>query len=250
MKKIKIGQEWLDRLMPEGFPVSSSTIISGPGGTGKPLIGFMVVSSWLEQGGSVVFMPLQYPSRAFTVTTLKRLSGLEVGDYADKIAFIVFDPTISFTQKISKDTIKANLLKSEVWEKLIEEASNLVKGSELGTIIFGSALNLLLFSKTYKDSILTKLKDVLENSKNETYLFSVSTTAFRDEVRILENAADNLMFTKVEKSLKLYFSIIRMKDVKFLSEEVIVPLSKQVWMDIKEVAHATMTKMIPTIRKI
>ena len=250
MKKIKIRHEWLDRLMPEGLPVPSSTLISGPGGTGKPLIGFTFVSSWLEQGGSVVFVPLQYPSRDFTVTTLKRLYGIEIKNYADKVAFIKFDPAIRSMQKVSKDVIKANLLKPKVWEQSIENASSLVEQSELGTMIFGSALNLLLFSKTYKNSILKKLKETLEKNKNKTYLFSVSTSAFREKIRILENAADNLMFTRMEKPMRLYLRITKMKEVKFLKEEVRVPLSKQVLQDIKEIAEATRKRMIPTIRRI
>lgn len=250
MKKIKTRHEWLDKLMPVGLPIPSSTLISGPGGTGKPLIGFTFVSSWLEQGGSVVFVPLQYPSRDFTETTLKRLYGTEIKNYADKVAFVKFDPTIRSMQTVSKDMIKANLLKPEVWEHSIENASNIVEQSELGTMIFGSALNLLLFSETYKDSILKKLEETLKKDKTKTYLFSVSTTVFREKIRILENAADNLMFTRMEKPMKLYLRITKMKEVRFLEEEVRVPISKQVLYDIKEVAETTRRRMIPMIRRI
>ena len=250
MNKIKLHYEWLSKLMPEGLPVPSSTLISGPGGTGKPLIGFAFVSSWLEQGGSVVFVQLQYPSKDFTAATLRKAYGIRIENYANRIAFIEFDPSIRFIREVSKDVIKANLLKPEVWVHSIENATKVVEKSELGTMVFGSALNLLLFSKTYKDSILEKLKETLEKDKTKTYLFTVSTSAFREKIRILEDTADNLMFTRMEKPMKLYFRIIKMKGVKFLKDEVRVPLSEQVLKDIKEVADATRRRVVPIIREI
>ena len=38
MKHLKTNKKWLDQLIPEGILVPSSTIISGPGGSGKPII--------------------------------------------------------------------------------------------------------------------------------------------------------------------------------------------------------------------
>ncbi len=49
MKHLKTNQEWLDQIIPEGIIVPSSTIISGPGGSGKPIIGSLLASSWLKQ---------------------------------------------------------------------------------------------------------------------------------------------------------------------------------------------------------
>jgi hypothetical protein len=36
MKNLKINISWLEELLPEGMMIPSSTMISGPGGTGKP----------------------------------------------------------------------------------------------------------------------------------------------------------------------------------------------------------------------
>lgn len=250
MRTLKTGLEWLDRLMPEGLPVPSSTLISGPGGTGKPLIGFAFVASWLEQGGSAVFIPLQYPSKDFTEETLERLYGIEFENYVDKVAFIQFDPTIHSMETLSENTLKANLLKPEVWGKSLETASGFVEKGELGTMVFGSALNLLLFSKTYGDAMLKKLEETVGKDKTRTYLFTVSTSAFREKIEVLEKAADNLMFARMEKPMKLHLRITKMKEAKFLDEEVVVPVSEEVLKDIKEVADATRRRMIPTIRKI
>lgn len=47
MLRLNTGYQWLDKVMPEGLLIPSSTLISGPGGTGKPLIAFAFISSCL-----------------------------------------------------------------------------------------------------------------------------------------------------------------------------------------------------------
>lgn len=74
MNTLYVQQEWFDRLLPEGLPIPSSTLLSGPGGSGKPLIGSVIVAAWLRQGGSVVFMSLQYPDHSFIAAGLKKTS--------------------------------------------------------------------------------------------------------------------------------------------------------------------------------
>ena len=60
MLNVKIQQNWIDRLLPQGFPFPSSTIISGPGGSGKPLIGSLFASAWLKMGGNVIYFLVNY----------------------------------------------------------------------------------------------------------------------------------------------------------------------------------------------
>ena len=60
METITTGIKWIDDLAPEGFPTKSITVITGPGGSGKPLIGETFVSAWLKNGGSVIIMSLKY----------------------------------------------------------------------------------------------------------------------------------------------------------------------------------------------
>ena len=50
MKTLELEQGWLQKLLPEGLPYPTSTLISGPGGTGKPLVELAFVSSWLRAG--------------------------------------------------------------------------------------------------------------------------------------------------------------------------------------------------------
>jgi hypothetical protein len=81
----------MNEILPGGWPTGTSTVITGSGGTGKPLVGQVVAGNWLRQGGDVVFMSLQYPSREFIVEGLRRISRIELEDCAGKVAFIELD---------------------------------------------------------------------------------------------------------------------------------------------------------------
>ncbi|MFO7889925.1 MAG: ATPase domain-containing protein [bacterium] len=250
MKTLKTHTPWLDTLLPEGIPVPSSTLISGPGGTGKPLVEFAFISAWLKANGSLIAIPLQYPTPDLMQTAMKKLYNVDLKNYINKIAYIQFDPHTETCKKLNNNTVKANMVKPGVWDEAVIMAEKMIAKSDLGTMVFGSALNLLLFSTEYQNSILTKLKDIAQNDKSKTYAFAVSTSAFADKIKILEEAADNLMYTRVEKPMKLFFKISRMKQVKFSNKEVQVPISKEMLEDIRGVAESTRKKRIPEIRKI
>ena len=250
MNTLKLEEEWLQKLLPEGSPYSSSTLISGPGGTGKPLVEFAFVSSWLKSGGSVIGIPLQYPNTEFMRSAMSNLYNINLKNYHDKIAYIQFDPSIDGCEEIGDDTIKANMLKPCVWGEAIERAESMIEKSEFGALVFGSALNLLLFSPTYKKDAIKNLETIIKNDKSRTYIFSVSTSAFADEIREWEEAADNLMYTRMEKPMRLFFKILKMKEVKFSREEVEVPISREALTEIKDVAETTRKRIIPEIVKI
>lgn len=150
----------------------------------------------------------------------------------------------------SSNTLKANLLKPEVWDETINSAESMFNKTGPGTMVFGSALNLLLFSKTYKDSMLNKLKNALQQDKSRTYAFAVSTSILADEIKILEDAADNLMCTRIEKPMKLLLKIDRMKGVGFSGKESQVPISEEMLKEINEIAEITRKTRIPEIKKI
>jgi KaiC/GvpD/RAD55 family RecA-like ATPase len=250
MTNLKTNIPWFEELLPEGIVVPSSTLISGPGGTGKPLVEFAFVDAWLKAGGSLIGLPLQYPSGELVRAAMLKLYGTDLNNYKGKIAFIQFDPFANDCVKIKEDTLQANVVKPELWDKAIEMAEDIVEKTELGTMVFGSALNLLLFSKTYGEAILEKLKNALQNDKSRTYAFAVSTTALADKIKILEDVADNLMFTRMEKPMKLFLKIERMKNVEFIKEEKEVPISEALLKEINEIAEATRKTRIPEIMKI
>lgn len=253
MKKFKIGEDWFDELMPEGLPIPSSTLISGEGGSGKPLLGFSVLSSWLKQGGNLIFI-LTSTGKDFVELSMGKIYDVEIKDYKENLAFIEFnpslDPTVDSIEE-SDETIKANLVNPEVWDKAIEVASEkLRQESELGTLIFCSAINLFLFSKTYRKGILNRLRELIKEDKTKTYLFTASTSAYKEEISTLETVADNLMFTRSEKPMKLFLKITNMKEVNFSKKEIEVPLKTEDLLTIKNLAEGSRKDLIPTIAKI
>jgi KaiC/GvpD/RAD55 family RecA-like ATPase len=83
MQTIKTNIDWFDKMIPDGLPVKSTTIITGPGGSGKPLIGEYFLSSWLKNGGSAVIISLQYPSPEFVAESVKNITGTDINNYSD-----------------------------------------------------------------------------------------------------------------------------------------------------------------------
>jgi archaellum biogenesis ATPase FlaH len=182
MKILQLHQKWLGKLLPKGLPYPSSTLISGPGGSGKPLIGFAFVCSWLKSGGNVVFIPLQYPKTDFVKTSLRQLYDLNIDNYRKNVTYIQFDYRTITWEKSGENIIRANLLKPEVWEEIIGQAEkSMEKGKNI--LIFAAALNLLLFSPEYREKSLENIENLLARDKKRTYICSVSTSAFKSQVK-------------------------------------------------------------------
>lgn len=254
MRRFKTGKKWFDELIPQGFPIPSSTLVSGAGGSGKPLVGFSIVSSWLEKGGNLVFI-LTSTGKDFVRKAMKEIYHIEIEDYQENLQFIRFDPyinpSVNSMEKAEDGLIKANLVNPEVWDEAVKIATEQIKQkSEIGTLVFASALNLFLFSKTYGESILEKLREVIEKDKTKTYFFTVSTSAYKKKIKVLEDAADSLMFTGVEKPMKLFLSIAKMKNTNFSTEEIEVPLKTKDLQTIKNLAEGSRVDLIPIIAKI
>ena len=251
MQTIRTGHEWFDRLIPDGFPTHTSTLISGPGGSGKPLIGDTLVSAWLRQGGSVVFMSLQYPRRDFMASSLEAVAQLDLADYASQVVFIELDATIQGMEAPVGNGFKANLVKPDIWVKAIDKACSMLPGKGPGILVFGSALNLLLFSPTYSAETLEAIRYTLAEDKRRTYVFSVSTKPKAKEIALLEKAADNLIMShKAEDAFVLFMGIVRMKGVPYVDDEVEVPISPEVLQGMKTIAHHSRRQVIPLISKI
>ncbi|MFW6140501.1 MAG: ATPase domain-containing protein [Acidobacteriota bacterium] len=251
MNKIKLGVKWLDHLMPEGVLVNSSTVISGPGGSGKPLIGNHFVAAWLKSGGSAVFMSLQYPNKDFIVTSLKKVTHIELSEYKSNSYFIQLDAAMSGMSEIGPNELKANMVKPDIWVKALEKAFAFLPKDGPGVLVFGSALNLLLFSPTYEKQILNQMISTVADDKTRAYLFSVSTSTKKKEIESLERAADNLIMTRSEKGpFRLFMNIIRLKDLPYEKGEIEVPIPSGVLMEVKEVADYSRKRVIPTVSKI
>ncbi len=251
MNNLHTKQDWFDRLLPEGLPIPSVTLLSGPGGSGKPLIGNVIVSAWLRQGGSVVFMSLQYPDHSFIAAGLKKIAQLNLAEYQDRVAFIELDATLDTMTEPEDNRFKANVVKPDVWDAALERACGLVPNEGPGILIFVSALNLLLFSPTYGAAILEKMKATTQSGRPYTYLFSASTTAKAEEIAKLEAVVDNLIMThSTKKPFQLYMQIERIKDAPFLTEEIKVPFSANLLTGVKEIADHSRKRVIPLVSKL
>ncbi len=136
MEKLKPNVDWLDDLLPEGFPLNTSTLVSGPGGSGKPLIGYIFASSFLKQGGNLI-MILTSMTKQYVMNVMK-IFGTDLTRYDDRITYIELDTTIDGVEEIDKNWIKANLVKPHVWD----EIGDYIHGNEM---VVASALNLLFF---------------------------------------------------------------------------------------------------------
>ncbi len=248
MRVLHTQQDWFDRLLPDGLPIPSSTLLSGPGGSGKPLIGNVIAAAWLKQGGSVIFMSLQYPDHSFIKAGLSKVAHLDLDDYTDRVVFIELDATIDTMTEPDDNRFRANVVKPDVWDRAIERASSMLPP---GILIFSSALNLLLFSPTYGAGILEKMKAAAQGAQRFTYLFSASTTAKAEEIAELEAVVDNLIMTRSVKSpFRLYMQVIRSKgNVHFLGE-IEVPFSAELLTDVKEIADHSRKKVIPIVSKL
>ena len=250
MKVIKTKISWIDKILPEGLPLNTSTIITGPGGSGKPLIGETFVNGWLKEGGSVIFMSLQYPSPAFLTLSMKNVTGLNLKDYMNRIIFLQLDVGIS-DLIYDKNIIRANLVKPAVWNEGLRVAKIKLPNEGPGILVFGSALNLLLFSPTYGVAILEQMKKTITSDKSDTYIFSVSTSAKGKEISELEKAADNLILSRSEKDpFRLFMKVVRVKNLSFNPTEVEVPIPSEVLNDIKVTADHSRKIVIPAISKI
>lgn len=251
MNTLAINEPWLGGLLPQGWPLRTSTLITGPGGSGKPLIGNAVTASWLEAGGSVVFVSLQYPSHTFIAEGLRRVAGLDLSAFADKVAFVELDAEMEGMEEVGPHHLKANLVKPPLWTEALRAARQMVPDAGPGVLLFGSALNLLLFSPTYGSRTLEDMKATLTGNGGATSLFSVSSSAKREMIAELEASADNLLMAHSERDpFRLFVRIERMKGVPFDGREIQVPFSPEMLGEVKEVADHSRRRIIPLISTI
>ncbi len=246
METFTTGQPWFDELIPRGIRVPSSTIISGGGGTGKPLVGAMLLTAWLQKGGSIIHFLIN-SDREYAEKILS-LYHLNPSQFARQIYFIHFDPEISTIQEVSENEVRANILLPDHWEESLSLARGHLPDSDLPPYIFGAALNLLFFSRTYGNDIAQRVLNLMK--QGEHCLFTLSNNVFQDKARMLEDMADNLMFTRTEKPMRLFLKITRMKDVPFKTEEVEVPLSEKELRNLRAEAEKSRKHLIPIISQV
>ncbi|MBS3812840.1 hypothetical protein KGY64_03360 [Candidatus Bipolaricaulota bacterium] len=249
MENLLINKEPYKGLIPDGLPVPSSTIISGEGGSGKPLVGLQFVSSWLESGGSVLFV-LTSMRKDFIISIMDRLYSTELGDYEDAIRYLKLNPGLQGGEVDEGEGLRAaNLLVPEVWDRELSLAVTELSSGHPGTLVFGAALNLFLFSPTYADVIHKKFREAVESPGPESYLFTVATSAYREKIRELEESCDNLFYTYMEEMGSLDLELRKIAGKERERERISVPLTRESLVEIKEMAESGKRQLVPAIRK-
>ncbi|MCD6290536.1 MAG: hypothetical protein J7M34_08535, partial [Anaerolineae bacterium] len=199
-----------------------------------------------------------YPDRSFTENDLKRLYNVDLADHKGDVFFIKFDaelePVPDAVEHISPDEVRANLVNPAVWNRAMELAAQALGQSQLGTLIFGSALNLLLFSRTYGEQMFAKLESLLRGEKQDTYLFTVSSNALQEKIRALEKAADHLLLAESAKSPQggpeLRLRVARLRGASHSDEVAVVPFDSATLEEMRQAADASRVRRIPAIRNI
>ncbi|MGC9330725.1 MAG: hypothetical protein ACP5DZ_02475 [Bacteroidales bacterium] len=250
MNKLYIDKSWFKTLFPEGFAYPSSTIISGKGGSGKPLVELAFVAEWIRSGKSVIGMPLQYPSAEFVHAALSDLFNMQYNDYASQLAYLHFNPDAQQADRIKKYNIETNLLEEKQWHNAIEMAKSDLNTKDEDIMLFGAAFNLLLFAPRYKQAILDRVNDMLKDSAPCTVMISVSTSAMREDIRRWENTADNLLYTRMDDNHQLWLRTERMKHDEFSNGEISLPISKKEIDSMKDIALHSRNKIIPKLKNI
>jgi len=250
MKTLSLQSKWLQEILPEGFPYPSTTVVSGPGGSGKPLIGYMFASEWLQQGGKVVFL-LTSTTYEYFCDTMKML-GTDTAEFNEQIRYIELDLTQKEIVQTAHNYWKANFVLPQVWDQVMEiiHRFSAEVNSDPGVMVSGSALNLLFFSETYQKEIQQHILETIRSEKRETYFLTVNSDAFKELIIPVEEAAKNLMMSRMEKPMQLFLKIIRMQQVAYHHEEVKVPLSQEILRSLREEAEKGKRNLIPGIKKM
>jgi len=246
MRSFKLSQSWLAALMPDGIRVPSSTIITSPAGAAKELISSMIAASWLIGGGSLIHILTNYnrghAEKLFSYYNVSK------NDIAGRIVYIDFDPQIKGLKKISNDELQANLLKTDVFEASLEKAENMLAKSDLGIMTYMTALNMLLFSKTYGLIVFNKYLTMAKEKRHS--LFSFSNNIFADKMHKIENAADNVIYVHGTGVMRLSLKIMRMREVPFIKDEIQTPLSEELISRHLKTIQKMRQTFIPLIKKI
>jgi len=209
------------------------------------------MSSWLQSGGSVVVMSLQYPTHEFVKTSIKNITGIDLNNYSQNVIFIQLDTEICGYEIVNSQLINANLVKPDIWDESINMAIKHLPDNGPGILIFASALNLLLFSPSYGNAIFSKIKETIKTNTRLTYIISVSTSAKKEQIKQLETMADNLILSRSDKSpFRLYMTIKRLTDGHFNNSEIQIPVTENTLKSIKEMANHSKGKVLPAIMKI
>ena len=262
---IPISVPWLGDVLPQGFSSGQSIVVTGPGGSGKPLIGDAFLRSWLHAGGSVVFLSLQYPDPTFLYESYRRVTGDELSDHEDRLAFVELDPSIEGLGGTRGNRFAANVLVPDTLSAAIQRGYERVTGRQFterssreaiegdpagpGVMVFASALNLLMFSPTWGAAVTRRFVEIM-GDPSLTCLLSVSEKPHAPLVDQIVAAADTVLVSeRALDDLKLTMRVQR-SSVQFVPGTWSVPIPEEELRATKSIAERSRNKIIPQISAI
>jgi KaiC/GvpD/RAD55 family RecA-like ATPase len=253
-RRFKSGLPWFDALVPEGLPVPSSILLSGTSGTGKPFVGLALAASWLRQGGRVIFAPMHLAFRALFQEGLRDLLDADLRDFEGSHFFVLFDSELDAREPVVRSAgngaIRANLVNPRAWREALAVASAALEGGG-PTLVYASALNLLLFSPTFGPQMFQTLLETIRETGNWTYLLAMSSSILLKRAAVLEQAADHLfVMERVPRQRHVQLRAARVRDAVSVGEAVPVPVQPEFLEDLKNEAVASRRTLIPAVSRI
>jgi len=202
--------------------------------------------AWLKQGGTLVHLLINFDHQ-YADKLLGHFSN-NLNKYKKQIVYIEFDPLMQGVGKKESNFLRANLLNPENLDQALNEAKTILSKYADDSLIYGSALNMLLFSKTYNTKIHKKLLNKIDNGDN--CLFTIANNTFEKQISKWEKTAHNLTYSHSNGKNHLGFKIVRMDDVLFKKDEVEIPLSEEEMSSIRLEANKARKHLIPVIKEI
>jgi KaiC/GvpD/RAD55 family RecA-like ATPase len=248
------GIAWFDALVRGGLPVPSSILVSGPSGTGKPYVGLALAAGWMRQGGRVIFIPMHHGYPALFERGLRELLGLELGDFVGSHFFVLLDteldPHKPAVVAAGRNALRANLVNPQAWRQALGAASAALDGTG-PVLVFASALNLLLFSPSYGEQMLSLLLESVRDTRDWTYLLAMSSSILLKKAMILEAGVDHLfVMESVARQRQFQLRAARVRYASFVEEAIPVPAQPDFLEDLKNEAVASRRILIPLVSRI
>jgi hypothetical protein len=138
-----------------------------------------------------------------------------------------------------------------MWDQMLDKTYKMLNiNSDENVLIFGSALNLLLFAPKYREESLFNIKSLLENTQNFTYLFTVSNNVMGEDIAVWEKAANNLLFTEMNKEKQLFIYAERINDKELNTNKYGIDIKPETLDEIKGIAEKNRKSLIPKLKKL
>jgi archaellum biogenesis ATPase FlaH len=245
MNNLKLGYQWIDDLMPKGIKIPSTTVVTGPAGTAKGIFGSLIAASWLKQGGSLIHILTNFKREH--AEKLLSYSNVKSEKAKGKIVYVNFDPKIKNYKQTNDNEFRANLLKPEIFNKVLNKSNEILSDSNTGILTYMTALNMLLFSRTYIKDVLASYHSKI--NKKSFNLFTFSDNVFADEMNEIREKADNVFYVHGTGIMHLSLQLQKINGNNISINEIETPFTKeQINRHLLEIQNCRQ-ELVPIIRR-